>query len=227
LPASAILKLYNRRCLVDIYDKPGMLWSFDKEREHRRYLHDVATGAVARRDFNNPTYWKNPVPHGEFQAYLQHTAQKCSMRSSRCTNSCVPSKRRRSRRCTASETAILYVVEYKIAVSDACTDESTVTKTVPGLLLKHVPSLTLRELVATMCWLCITAARCTDCSRSKQRIITNDTLDNNVYVPALQNLPFDQLFFGFKVQTYAPPSQESSASPPQVRFLVHITLVSC
>lgn len=54
---------------------------------------------------------------------------------------------------------------------------------------------------------------------SKQRIVTNDTLDGDVYVPAPLNLPFGQLFFGFKVQTYVPPSQDSSGSPPQVRFL--------
>ncbi|KAM5534070.1 hypothetical protein V8D89_012251 [Ganoderma adspersum] len=49
----------------------------------------------------------------------------------------------------------------------------------------------------------------------KQRVVTNDTLDGDVYVPAPLNLPFGQLFFGFRVQAYVPPSQDSSASPPQ------------
>ncbi|KAI1781833.1 hypothetical protein LXA43DRAFT_845083, partial [Ganoderma leucocontextum] len=143
LPASAILKLYDRRCLVntrDTYDK-GMPWSLDKQREHWWYLHHVATSAVARRDFDNPTYWKNPVPHGEFQAYLQHTAQKVFHAEL--------AMYERLRPLQGKKTAISHVVEYKIAVSDACADESTVSETVSGLLLKHVPLLTLRELVAT------------------------------------------------------------------------------
>ncbi|PIL24208.1 transporter [Ganoderma sinense ZZ0214-1] len=49
----------------------------------------------------------------------------------------------------------------------------------------------------------------------KQRVVTNDTLDGDVYVPAPLNLPFGHLFFGFRVQTFVPPSQDSSASAPQ------------
>ncbi|EJF66068.1 UFD1-domain-containing protein [Dichomitus squalens LYAD-421 SS1] len=49
----------------------------------------------------------------------------------------------------------------------------------------------------------------------KQRIVTADALDNDAYVPAPLNLPFGQLFFGFNIQPYVPPSQEPSASPSQ------------
>ncbi len=87
LPASAILKLYDRRCLVnarDTFDE-GMPWSLNKERGYRRYLHDVATGAVARADFASPTYLRadRVISDGEFEAYLQHTARQDVTRGAR------------------------------------------------------------------------------------------------------------------------------------------------
>ncbi|KAI0372893.1 UFD1-domain-containing protein [Pilatotrama ljubarskyi] len=49
----------------------------------------------------------------------------------------------------------------------------------------------------------------------KHRIITNDSLDGDVYVPAPLNLPFGKLFFGFNVQPYVPPNSDSTGSPPK------------
>jgi len=40
--------------------------------------------------------------------------------------------------------------------------------------------------------------------------VSNDTLDTDAKVPAALNLPFGQLFFGFNVVTYTPPSPPSS-----------------
>ena len=47
-PATAVLKLYDRCCLVNMRDNyhEGKPWSPDKEGEHRQYLGDVATEAV-------------------------------------------------------------------------------------------------------------------------------------------------------------------------------------
>ncbi|KAI1783132.1 hypothetical protein LXA43DRAFT_956618 [Ganoderma leucocontextum] len=146
LPASAILKLYDRRCLVnnrETYDE-GEPWSLDKEREYQRYLDDVATGAVARADFASPRYWRDDrfISDGEFEAYLQHTAQKV-FHAELATYE-------RLRALQGSKIPRLYgVVEYEVVIPDACSDGSAVTETVPGLLLEYIPSLTLRELIAT------------------------------------------------------------------------------
>ncbi|KAI8989664.1 ubiquitin fusion degradation protein UFD1-domain-containing protein [Trametes punicea] len=49
----------------------------------------------------------------------------------------------------------------------------------------------------------------------KHRIVTNGSLDGEVYVPAPLNLPFGKLFFGFNVQPYVPPNSESKESQPK------------
>ncbi|KAF8212136.1 ubiquitin fusion degradation protein I [Mycena galopus ATCC 62051] len=46
----------------------------------------------------------------------------------------------------------------------------------------------------------------------QHRIVSNDTLDSDVKVPAALNLPFGQLFFGFNVATYTPPP--AAPAPP-------------
>ncbi|KAI1787460.1 hypothetical protein LXA43DRAFT_1165562 [Ganoderma leucocontextum] len=162
LPACAILKLYDRRCLVnarDTHDK-GLPWSLDKEREYRQYLAAVATGgAVAPADFDSPTYWDTPVPHGEFEAYLAHTAQKVF---------------------AAERTAYdrLRPLQGKKL--------PTVYGTVPGLLLEYVPSLTLRELVAT--WTArspplpnrVLTALCEEAVRVVDRVSDFDVLNEDV-----------------------------------------------
>ncbi|KAF8911012.1 ubiquitin fusion degradation protein I [Gymnopilus junonius] len=48
----------------------------------------------------------------------------------------------------------------------------------------------------------------------QHRIVSNDTLESDVKVPAALNLPFGQLFFGFNVQTYTPPEPTAPKSPP-------------
>ncbi|KAL6305331.1 ubiquitin fusion degradation protein UFD1-domain-containing protein [Sparassis latifolia] len=52
----------------------------------------------------------------------------------------------------------------------------------------------------------------------KARIVTNDTLDSDVPVPAPLNLPFGQLFFGFNVPPFTPPASNPSATQVQVRI---------
>ncbi|PPQ93277.1 hypothetical protein CVT25_015275 [Psilocybe cyanescens] len=47
------------------------------------------------------------------------------------------------------------------------------------------------------------------------RIVSNNTLDSDVKVPAALNLPFGQLFFGFNVQAYTPP-EPAPGSPEAV-----------
>ncbi|KAF8798102.1 ubiquitin fusion degradation protein I [Phlegmacium glaucopus] len=53
----------------------------------------------------------------------------------------------------------------------------------------------------------------------QHRIVSNNTIESNVKVPAALNLPFGQLFFGFNVTAYTPPQpspghSELSQSPP-------------
>ncbi|KIK99279.1 hypothetical protein PAXRUDRAFT_822902, partial [Paxillus rubicundulus Ve08.2h10] len=47
----------------------------------------------------------------------------------------------------------------------------------------------------------------------KQRILTSDSMEYDVKVPAALNLPFGKLFFGFNVVPYTPPEGNASASP--------------
>ncbi|PPQ71412.1 hypothetical protein CVT24_012230, partial [Panaeolus cyanescens] len=47
----------------------------------------------------------------------------------------------------------------------------------------------------------------------QHRIVSNATYDTDVKVPAALNLPFGQLFFGFNVATYTPPTQPAPNSP--------------
>lgn len=54
----------------------------------------------------------------------------------------------------------------------------------------------------------------TNSTCSKHHIVSNDTLESDVKVPAALNLPFGQLFFGFNVQTYTPPEPAAPTSPP-------------
>jgi hypothetical protein len=53
---------------------------------------------------------------------------------------------------------------------------------------------------------------------SQHKIVSNDTLESDVKVPAALNLPFGQLFFGFNVAAYTPlePAPGSPESIPQV-----------
>jgi len=54
--------------------------------------------------------------------------------------------------------------------------------------------------------------------RSQHKIVSNDTLESDVKVPAALNLPFGQLFFGFNVAAHTPPEPApgSPESVPQV-----------
>ncbi|KAK7020535.1 ubiquitin fusion degradation protein 1 [Favolaschia claudopus] len=45
----------------------------------------------------------------------------------------------------------------------------------------------------------------------QHRIVSNDTLEGDVKVPAALNLPFGQLFFGFNVTPYVPPPTAAAA----------------
>ena len=57
------------------------------------------------------------------------------------------------------------------------------------------------------------------CSRSfdsQHRIVSNSTFDSDVKVPAALNLPFGQLFFGFKVAPYTPAETSTSPSSPGI-----------
>ncbi|CAK5277648.1 unnamed protein product [Mycena citricolor] len=48
------------------------------------------------------------------------------------------------------------------------------------------------------------------------RIVSNDSLESNITVPAALNLPFGQLFFGFNISPYEPPpAPEASAPSPR------------
>ncbi|KAF5358463.1 hypothetical protein D9756_001481 [Leucocoprinus leucothites] len=55
----------------------------------------------------------------------------------------------------------------------------------------------------------------------KHRIVNNDMLESEAKVPAALNLPFGQLFFGFNITEYVPPSpppgspESGTRSPPQ------------
>ncbi|KAF8163390.1 ubiquitin fusion degradation protein I [Crassisporium funariophilum] len=47
----------------------------------------------------------------------------------------------------------------------------------------------------------------------QHRIVSNNTLESDVKVPAALNLPFGQLFFGFNVAAYTPPEPKVIGSP--------------
>ena len=50
------------------------------------------------------------------------------------------------------------------------------------------------------------------------RIVTNNSLENDVNVPAPLQLPFGKLSFGFNIQPYVPP-QKSEDSLSQVNSI--------
>ena len=145
LPTTAIVKLYDRRCLSNVREEfdEGTPWSLDKEKEYQQYLDDVASGAVKQGDFDSPTFmWDNDVSDGEFEAYLQRLSQKM-FDAERTTYE-------RLRELQGKKIPRVYgAVEYRISIPGARGDGSTVTETIPGLLLEYVSSLSLRKLVAT------------------------------------------------------------------------------
>ncbi|KAJ7685284.1 ubiquitin fusion degradation protein UFD1-domain-containing protein [Mycena polygramma] len=47
----------------------------------------------------------------------------------------------------------------------------------------------------------------------QHRIVSNETLESDVKVPAALNLPFGQLFFGFNVTAYVPPAAAAAPTP--------------
>ncbi|KAI1787467.1 hypothetical protein LXA43DRAFT_951217 [Ganoderma leucocontextum] len=184
LPPIVVLKLYDRRCLSNIRDQwdERRPWSLDKEHEYRRYLDDIdaATGAaIARGDkFDDVGFlWDNDVSDGEFEAYLEHTAQRV-FNAERATYE-------RLRPLQGKKIPTLYgAVEYEISIPDG----SAATETVPGLLLEYIPSLTLRELIAT--WTArdpplpngILATVCEEAVRVVERVSDFDVLNEDVRV---------------------------------------------
>lgn len=61
---------------------------------------------------------------------------------------------------------------------------------------------------------------------SKHKVVTTDSLDSDIKVPAALNLPFGKLFFGFNVTAYTPPpaavSSKSSEGTAPVGILTLI-----
>jgi len=51
---------------------------------------------------------------------------------------------------------------------------------------------------------------------SKQKVVSNNSLESGVKVPAPLILPFGKLFFGFKVAAYTPPPAPTSPGSPGV-----------
>ncbi|KAI8992801.1 hypothetical protein BD414DRAFT_482257 [Trametes punicea] len=187
LPSTAIVKLYDRRCVSNTRDDfdDGKSWSLDKEREYRRYLDDVATVSVTQGNFDNPTYlWDNVLSDGEFEAYIQHQSQKM-FNAERTTYE-------RLRDLQGKIIPELYgLVEYEITIPNARGDESVVTHTVSGLLLEYISSLSLRQLVAT--WKArdprlpneVLVTLCEDAVRVVDRISDFDVLNEDVRVDNL------------------------------------------
>jgi ubiquitin fusion degradation protein 1 len=67
----------------------------------------------------------------------------------------------------------------------------------------------------------------TEIISSKRKIVSNDTLEPGVKVPAALNLPFGQMFFGFNVTAYTPPSPtDPPESPEQVIKILSVTCLS-
>ena len=145
LPSTAIVKLYDRRCFTNIrndFDE-GKPWSLDKEKEYRKHLDDVSAGAVTQGDFSQPTYlWDNDISDGEFEAYLHHVAQR--------TFDAEHTAYQRLHELQGKKIPLLYgAVEYGVVIPNVRGDGTSVTDAVPGLLLEHVSSLSLRDLVVT------------------------------------------------------------------------------
>nr|VWO96103.1 N/A [Ganoderma boninense] len=184
LPTTAILKLYDRRCLTNIREEfdEGASWSLGKEREYRQYLDDVATGTVPSGDFASQTFmWDNEVSDGEFEAYLQFQAQKV-FNAERMAYE-------RLHALQGKKIPKLYgLVGHEISISDARGDGTTVTESIPGLLLEYIPGPTLRQLVAT--WKArdpplpntVLTTLCEEAVRGVDRISDFDVLNEDVRI---------------------------------------------
>ncbi|PIL37417.1 hypothetical protein GSI_01111 [Ganoderma sinense ZZ0214-1] len=184
LPTTAILKLYDRRCLTNTREEfdEGAPWSLDKEHEYRQYLDDVASGAVPVGDFASQTFmWDNEVSDGEFEAYLQFQAQK-SFNAERTAYE-------RLEPLQGKKIPKLYgVIEHEITIHNARGDGFAVTEIIPGLLIEYISGPTLRQLVAT--WKArdpplpntVLTTLCEDAVKVVDRISDFDVLNEDVRI---------------------------------------------
>ena len=62
---------------------------------------------------------------------------------------------------------------------------------------------------------------------SKRKIVSNDTLESSVKVPAALNLPFGQMFFGFNVTAYTSPSPPNPLESEEQVIINLISGYSC
>jgi len=79
VPSETVLKLYDRRCMVNTradFDE-GLPFTLQKEREYRQYLHTLSQGDVQPCDFDDPLFMhETEISDGQFEAYLDHSCQK-------------------------------------------------------------------------------------------------------------------------------------------------------
>ncbi|PIL27167.1 hypothetical protein GSI_10309 [Ganoderma sinense ZZ0214-1] len=158
----------------------GNQWSLDKERKYRRYLNDVATSAVPYGDFDCQLFFCEGED-GEFEEWLRHSVEKV-YRSERDTYERLPLLQGKI------IPRLRGVVKYEVTVPDACDDGSTVTETIPGLLLEYVSGSTLRQLVMT--WTArdpplpntVLATLCEEVVKAVDRLSDFDLLNRDVRI---------------------------------------------
>ena len=141
IPDDAVLKLYDRRCLTNTRERrgEGHPWDLHKEREYRRYLAAVAEGSTVPLDFEEPKSGRK-LSDGEFEAYLRYIADKMFQTEGATYDRLLPLQGNDIPRCFAS-------VEWEVRIP--LEGDTAVTETVHGLLLEHIPGLSLRDLVRT------------------------------------------------------------------------------
>ena len=145
LPDNAIIKLYDRRCIMNDRKHGGYrgLWSLDKEHQYRLYLKQVAEGII--KPVSVDDYYEvedDPTAGGGFEYYLKCQAHK--MFSAEHTTYM------RLSPLQGKEVPRLYgVIECDLRIDLGEDRGGVVTEIVPGLLLEYIPSMTIRQLVKT------------------------------------------------------------------------------
>lgn len=144
LPTDAVLKLYDRRCLVNKRAKfdDGRPWTLDKEREYRQYI-SGSRSQILDEDYR----WEHDdVSDGEFEAYLAGSSLQM-FEAER-------SAYERLSDLQGNQVPLMYGVvqyTYQVTVSSSAEDSAptTYTETVPGILMEYISPLIFRELVKT------------------------------------------------------------------------------
>lgn len=143
VPSETVLKLYDRRCMVNVraeFDE-GHPFTLQKEREYRQYLHALSQGDVQPCDFDDPLFMhETEISDGQSEAFLDHSCQKMFADEF--------ATYQRLRALQGTRIPRLYrTIEYKPPPLIDENGSEVMLDLIQGLLLEYIPSVSLRSFV--------------------------------------------------------------------------------